>query len=45
MAAAPVVLEMDVHCRQCAKKIRKSIRDMFGTYACMRHAMSHSWMG
>ncbi|EMS59005.1 hypothetical protein TRIUR3_08453 [Triticum urartu] len=22
---------MDVHCRQCAKKIRKSIRDMFGT--------------
>ncbi|KAF7027872.1 hypothetical protein CFC21_039868 [Triticum aestivum] len=29
-AAAPVVLEMDVHCRQCAKKIRKSIRDMFG---------------
>jgi copper chaperone CopZ len=29
---APVILEMDVHCLRCARKIRKAVRNMHGTY-------------
>ncbi|CAD6234820.1 unnamed protein product [Miscanthus lutarioriparius] len=27
---APVILEMDVHCLRCARKIRKAVRNMHG---------------
>lgn len=39
MVTQPIVLEMDVHCHRCAKKIRRSLTNMLGAFvlavACM----------